>query len=77
MAVLGVQVYVAETGYILSRASVPKHAILTHLAGAPVPDVTAFARVGCPIPPTCCAWFWCAVGLPANTTVRAAPLKAL
>lgn len=43
-----VQVYVAETGYILSRASVPKHAIITHLAGIPVPDLEAFAQVGFP-----------------------------
>ena len=45
MAALLVQVYVAETGYIFSRASVPKHAILSHLAGIPIPDLTAFARV--------------------------------
>lgn len=28
------QVYVAEAGYMLSRAGVPKHAIITQLAGA-------------------------------------------
>lgn len=28
------QVYVAEAGYMLLRAGVPKHAIITQLAGA-------------------------------------------
>ena len=38
------QVYVAEPGYMLSRESVPKGAIVTQLAGAPTPDLVAFAR---------------------------------
>lgn len=37
------QVYVAEPGYMLSRAGVPKQAILTQLAGAPTPDLESFA----------------------------------
>ena len=39
------QVYVAEPGYMLSRVSVPKQAILTHLAGALLPDLDTFAQV--------------------------------
>ena len=38
------QVYVAEPGYMLSREAVPKGAIVTQLAGAPTPDLAAFAR---------------------------------
>ncbi|GBF93978.1 protease Do-like [Raphidocelis subcapitata] len=37
------QVYVAEPGYVLNRASVPKGAIITALDGAPTPDLEAFA----------------------------------
>ncbi len=39
------QVYIAEPGYLFGRAGVPKHAILTGLAGEPTPDLAAFARV--------------------------------
>ncbi|EIE24624.1 DegP-type protease [Coccomyxa subellipsoidea C-169] len=38
------QVYVAEPGYMLSRASVPKQAIITQLAGVRTPDLESFAR---------------------------------
>ena len=38
------QVYVAEPGYMLSRESVPKGAIVTQLAGAPTPNLAAFAQ---------------------------------
>ena len=38
------QVYVAEPGYMLSRESVPKGAIVTQLAGTPTPDLAAFAQ---------------------------------
>lgn len=37
------QVYVAEPGYMLSRGSVPKGAIITKLAGNATPDMAAFA----------------------------------
>lgn len=39
------QVYVAEAGYMLSRAAVPKHAIITQLSGKPTPNLEAFAAV--------------------------------
>jgi hypothetical protein len=39
------QVYVAEPGYMLSRGSVPKGAIITQLAGKAIPDMGAFAAV--------------------------------
>ncbi|KAK9843749.1 hypothetical protein WJX81_004878 [Elliptochloris bilobata] len=39
------QVYVAEAGYMLSRAGVPKHAIITQLAGTKTPDLATFAAV--------------------------------
>ena len=37
------QVYVAEPGYILNRAGIPKGAIITALDGAPTPDLESFA----------------------------------
>ena len=37
------QVYAAEPGYMLSRGSVPKGAIITQLAGNATPDMAAFA----------------------------------
>jgi S1-C subfamily serine protease len=37
-------VYLAEPGYMLGRAGVPKHAVVTSLAGKPTPDVAALAR---------------------------------
>jgi hypothetical protein len=43
-AVVG-QVYVAEPGYMLGRAAVPKHAIITALDGKPTPDLQSFAAV--------------------------------
>eukprot|EP00775_Hariotina_reticulata_P006275 gene6275-6514_t len=43
-AVIG-QVYVAEPGYMLGRALVPKFAIITSLDGVPTPDLNAFALV--------------------------------
>lgn len=39
------QVYLAEAGYLVGQAGVPKHAVLTSLAGIPTPDLAAFARV--------------------------------
>lgn len=36
------QVYVAEPGYLLSKAGVPKHAVITSVGGRPTPDVGAF-----------------------------------
>ena len=42
------QVYVAEPGYMLSRVSVPKQAILTHLAGAPLPRPDHSRTGACP-----------------------------
>ncbi len=39
------QVYVADTGYWLVRAGVPKHAIVTALGGRPTPDLATFASV--------------------------------
>ena len=36
-------VYVAEPGYVLGVANVPKHAILTSLGNTPTPDLDAFA----------------------------------
>ena len=38
------QVYVAEPGYMLSRSSVPKQAILTHLASVALPDLATLAQ---------------------------------
>ncbi|KAG2499918.1 hypothetical protein HYH03_002205 [Edaphochlamys debaryana] len=43
-AVVG-QVYVAEPGYMLGRANVPKCAIITALNGKPTPDLITFAAV--------------------------------
>ncbi|EFJ52115.1 trypsin family [Volvox carteri f. nagariensis] len=43
-AVVG-QVYVAEPGYMLGRANVPKCAIITALNGKPTPDLITFATV--------------------------------
>lgn len=43
-AVVG-QVYVAESGYMFSRAGIPKHAIITSLQGKPTPDLCTFASV--------------------------------
>ncbi|KXZ56802.1 hypothetical protein GPECTOR_1g722 [Gonium pectorale] len=43
-AVVG-QVYVAEPGYMLGRANVPKCAIITALNGRPTPDLATFATV--------------------------------
>ena len=43
-AVVG-QVYVAEPGYMLGRAAVPKQAIITALDGKPTPDLQSFAAV--------------------------------
>jgi hypothetical protein len=43
-AVVG-QVYVAEPGYMLGRALVPKFAIITSLDGVPTADLDAFALV--------------------------------
>jgi hypothetical protein len=43
-AVVG-QVYVAEPGYMLGKAGIPKHAIITGLDGKPTPDLEAFAAV--------------------------------
>lgn len=34
--------YVAEPGYVLGKANIPKHAIVTSLAGNPTPDLDAF-----------------------------------
>lgn len=45
-AVVG-QVYVAEPGYVLGRAAVPKFAIITSLAGIATPDLITFASVLC------------------------------
>jgi hypothetical protein len=45
-AVVG-QVYVAEPGYVLGRAAVPKFAIITSLAGIATPDLMTFASVLC------------------------------
>lgn len=39
------QVYVAEPGYILGRAAVPKYAVVTALDGVPTPDLKTFALV--------------------------------
>ncbi|KAL0022065.1 hypothetical protein WJX79_000023 [Trebouxia sp. C0005] len=39
------QVYLAEAGYLMGQAGVPKHSILTSLAGLPTPDLGSFARV--------------------------------
>ena len=39
------QVYVAESGYLLHRAGVPKHAIITALANTPTPTIKAFTEV--------------------------------
>ncbi len=39
------QVYVAEPGYMLGKAGVPKYAIITALNGTPVPDTAAFAGI--------------------------------
>jgi hypothetical protein len=36
-------VYLAEPGYMFSRAHIPKHAIITALAGTPTPDLASFA----------------------------------
>lgn len=43
-AVVG-QVYVAEPGYMLGRAAVPKFALITALDGVPTPDLNSFAVV--------------------------------
>jgi hypothetical protein len=48
-AVVG-QVYVAEPGYVLGRAAVPKFAIITSLAGVSTPDLMTFASVLCSLP---------------------------
>ena len=37
------QVYVADAGYWLVRAGVPKHAIVIALGGRPTPDLASFA----------------------------------
>lgn len=39
------QVYVAEPGYMLARAGIPKFAIITQLANQPTPTLTEFARI--------------------------------
>lgn len=39
------QVYVAESGYMLHRAGVPKHAIITTVANTPTPTVDTFTDV--------------------------------
>lgn len=39
------QVYVAESGYMLHRAGLPKHAIVTALANTPTPTLDAFTEV--------------------------------
>lgn len=44
------QVYVAEPGYVLGRAAVPKFAIITSLAGVATPDLMTFASVLCGLP---------------------------
>jgi hypothetical protein len=38
---------VAEPGYVLGRAAVPKFAIITSLAGIATPDLQTFASVLC------------------------------
>ena len=37
------QVYVADPGCLLGRAGIPKHAIITQLAGVATPSLSAFA----------------------------------
>lgn len=37
------QVYVAEPGYLLAKAALPRHAIITKLGGTATPDLDAFA----------------------------------
>ncbi len=37
--------YLAESGYMFSRAHIPKHAIITALAGKPTPDLATFTAV--------------------------------
>ena len=39
------QVYLAESGYLMGQAGVTKHSVLTSLAGVPTPDLDSFARV--------------------------------
>ncbi|KAF6255925.1 DegP-type protease [Scenedesmus sp. NREL 46B-D3] len=39
------QVYVAEPGYMLGRAAIPKYALITSLDGTPTPDLHSFALV--------------------------------
>ena len=39
------QVYVAEAGFLLGQAGVPKHAILTSLNGIQTPDIATFTSV--------------------------------
>lgn len=38
------QVYVAEAGYLLGKAGVPRHAVITSLAGRPTLDLPAFTQ---------------------------------
>ncbi|KAL3161157.1 hypothetical protein ABBQ38_009528 [Trebouxia sp. C0009 RCD-2024] len=46
----GGQVYLAEAGYLMGQAGVPKHSVLISLATIPTPDVTTFARVLASLP---------------------------
>ena len=45
MLSMPVQVYLAEAGYLMGQAGVPKQAILTSLAGVQVPDLDSFQQV--------------------------------
>eukprot|EP00850_Spirogloea_muscicola_P001910 SM000007S20870 [mRNA] locus=s7:657624:664039:- [translate_table: standard] len=44
-------VYVAEPGYALARAGLPKHALLTRLAGLPTPDLATLHAALADLPP--------------------------
>jgi len=44
------QVYVAEPGYLLSRAGIPKHSVILSVQGKPTPNLEALAKVMSHIP---------------------------
>lgn len=44
------QVYLAEGGFLMGQAGVPKHSIITSLNGVDTPDMASFTAVLCGLP---------------------------